>query len=153
MAALTKGKTDRGRPFEVLRILRMPLEIGMEYSMSYDSTVMGGPNVPPPIPRQSLAQTVIVHRYQQSKYFSRLRNYGLRPDYPIAHGHVVVQTGNSSVNNAPTITSTKMGTDSSLGVPQVNSAGAQGFMRPGGRFRKALPLPVVNYNPPIYGGG
>lgn len=152
MAAITKGKTDRARPFEVLRILRMPLEIGMEYEMSYDSTVMGGPNSPPPIPRASLAQTVIIHRYQQSKYFSRLRNYGLRPDHPIAHGSVVVQTGHSSVHNTPAMTSTRLGTDPLSKGIQVNRPGQGGFMRPGGRFKKALPLPVVNYDPPVYGG-
>lgn len=152
MAGFSKKGVNRARPFEVLRILRAPLETGMEYEMHYDSVVMGGPNVPPPIPRQSLAQQVIVHRYQQSKYFSRLRNYGLRPDYPIAHGWRVIQTGNSSVNNAPVMTTTFLGTDPQSRGIQVNSPGAQGFMRPGGRFKKALPTPVVNYNPPVYGG-
>ncbi len=132
-----------GTPLQTVTIpSRHELFTGMEYDMTYDTRNIAPPNVPPPISRQSLAQTIFIHRYQQSKYISVLRYFGLRPDYPVFHGFKII-------NGAPEVSNTGAPT---LSNPPMNwpSPATAGTMKPPSRFVKALPLPIPQFNPPTY---
>lgn len=106
----------------------------LEYGMQYGGRVMEAPNVPLMV-RSSLGQRVLVHRFQMSRYISRLRNYGMRPDHPAFKGHMVV-------NTAPRIV-----------VPtraRLPLSKKPGTMAATPRFPKALGNPPNNYQPPEY---
>lgn len=133
------GDASLHNPQSDIRPSRTPLRTGMEYSMLYDNRVMEAPNVPPPVRRSSLAQQHLIHRYQQSKYFSRLRNFGLRPDHPAFHGFTIVRQGNAT-QTTPRFSSPPMNTPHPL----------TGAMSPPRRFKKALPTSPNVYVPPTY---
>lgn len=113
-------------------------EVGrLGYGMLYDSQSEKIPTVPGQV-HSSLFQRVLIHRWQISEYISRLRNYGLRPDYPAAH---VLTMINSGPNNPGGRT---------VGVSRFGRPMEKGTMKPLSRFRKALPVARVPYVPPEY---
>jgi hypothetical protein len=133
------GGASLHNPQDAIRPSRTPLREGMEYYMLYDNRVMQAPNVPPPVRRSSLAQQTLIHRYQISKYFSRLRNFGMRPDHPAFHGFKIIVTGNADQTGVR------------LSSPNMNTPRPlAGAMRPPRRFKKALPSAPVTYIPPTY---
>jgi hypothetical protein len=142
-----------GAPLQTVTIpSRHELFTGMEYDMTYDTRNIQPPNVPPPVSRSSLAQTIFIHRYQQSKYISILRYFGLRPDYPVFHGFKIIN-GAPAVSNtgAPVFSAGPgIGTLGSEGVFPFPRAATAGTMKPPSRFVKALPLPIPSFNPPTY---
>lgn len=125
---------------EGLMLSRPPLRTGMEYFMLYDHRKMAAPNVPPPVRRASLAQQQLIHRYQISKYISRLRNFGLRPDHPAFHGFKITVQGR--------IATTPVMSDPQWNTPRPLA----GSMRAPARFAKALPTAPNPYIAPTYGG-
>ena len=134
-----QGEASHRNPFDDIRPSRTPLRRGMEYSMLYDNRIMDAPNVPPPVRRSSLAQRHLIHRYQQSKYFSVLRNFGMRPDHPAFHGFKVLHVGNAGQTGVR------------LSNPPMNTPHPlTGSMRAPRRFKKALPTTQVPYIPPTY---
>lgn len=103
---------------------------GMSYSMVFQPTTFGTPGGAY-IERQSIRQQVLKHRTQFAVYISRYMT-GLQAqiNYPIARGNAIVNTAPDNIGAGP--------------------SGRQGTMVPPSRFGKALPLPVVPYNPPTY---
>jgi hypothetical protein len=124
-----------GKLFPVAPNARIPNRSNMEYRMIIEGEHIPSATVPMQL-RQSEAQPIVVHRWQFSRYFSLLRNYGLRPDYPIFRGFAIVP-----VNSSP---------NAKIVISRRGAAANQGSMRPIPRFRKALPYPIVTYNPPTY---
>jgi len=142
-------------PFESPVVSWHPNEQGMSWEMDYNTRRTPVPNVPPPVSRSSLAQQILIHRYQQSKYISVLRYFGLRPDYPAFHGFKIIN-GAPQVSNTgiPSLNSTNLnqfykgvGTEGIAPFPRAKTAGT---MRPVSRFVKALPVPIPSYNAPTY---
>ena len=103
---------------------------GMAYAMSYGPRVQGTPGGSY-IERQSIRQQVVKFRVQASQYLSRYR-LGLQAEinYPIARGNSIINTAPANIGAGPN--------------------GRSGTMVPPSRFTKALPLPVVPYNPATY---
>lgn len=128
-------------PFGNIRAAKVaPIRSPLEYGMQYGGRDMVGPNVPPPVPRQSLAQRVLINRHQVSRYLSRLSPaMSIVPftGYPAARVLTLIRTS-PAPNQTPTV--------SVYGRP---SAG--GTMSAPPRFVKALPYPIAGYNPPVYG--
>lgn len=131
------------QPLEVKIPSRHELFTGMEYNMDYDTRQVPTPSVPPPVSRQSLAQQTMIHNYHWSRYLSVIKNFGLRPDYPVFHGFTIV-------NGAPEVSNTGVPTMSNppMNFPRPATAGT---MKPNPRYSKALPLPIPSYDPPTYG--
>lgn len=123
---------------------RAPIMRGMEYGMMIKSAPMEVPNVPV-MQRQSLGQRGLVHRYQISRYLSTLRYYGLRPDYPVFHGKIVINSAPKHLLSRNPQPSTSRG--GNLRTPATKSQGVMGAPR---RFQKALRLPINPYTPPTY---
>lgn len=116
-----------------------PIRENLSYGMLYAPRDMVGPNVPPPIPRQSLAQRILIKRHQASVYISKLTAIMsplLELDYPYVHALTMIRTS-PEPNWTPKAT-----------PYGANSVG--GTMRPPGRFTKALPYPIAPYSPPTY---
>lgn len=109
----------------------------VRYGMKYDSESQRIPTVPGQV-HSSLFQRILIHRWQISTYISRLRNYGMRPDYPAAHVLTIIPSSPGNKGGQPV-------TVSKFGRP-----GHKGTMRPLSRFRKALPVARTNYTPPEY---
>lgn len=107
------------------------------YGMKYDSQSEKIPTVPGQV-HSSLFQRVLVHRWQISAYISKLRNYGLRPDYPAAHVMTILPSGPKDPGGHPVVTS------------RFGRPAHKGTMRPLSRFRKALPVAKAPYTPPEY---
>jgi len=113
-------------------------EVGpIGYGMLYDSQSEKIPTVPGQV-HSSLFQRVLVHRWQISAYISRMRNYGLRSDYPAAKVQSILPSGPSNPGGNP------------VAVSRFGRPMQKGTMRPLSRFRKALPVNKVNYTPPEY---
>lgn len=150
VGALAGASTIVGSPLDVTIPSRHELFTGMEYEMDYNTRRMDAPQNAPPVARSSLAQMILIHRYQQSKYLSILRYFGLRPDYPAFHGFKIV-------NGAPVVSNSGQPIFSS-GYPGLHvgtvspfpRARTAGTMRPVSRFVKALPVPIPQYNAPTY---
>lgn len=124
---------------------RAPIMRGMEYGMMIKSAPMEAPNVPL-MQRQSLGQRGLIHRYQISRYLSILRYFGLRPDYPVFHGKVIINSAPKSKlsRNPQPVTHRR----TLLNTPATKDQGVMGASR---RFSKALRLPINPYTPPTYG--
>lgn len=121
-----------------------PIMRGMEYGMMIKSAPMEVPNVPL-MQRQSLGQRGLIHRYQISRYLSNLRYYGLRPDYPVFHGKVVINSAPKNLlSRNPQPTTSRR---TRLNTPATRDQGVMGASR---RFSKALRLPINPYTPPTY---
>jgi len=115
--------------------IRSPLQYGMVYGPRAD----GVPNVPPPMARSSLAQRILIHRTQISRYISQLSPaMSLVPLAGYPYAGVIKQVHLSPQANQTPILSTFPAT-----------AGG-GTMAAPSRFTKALPYPIQNYQPPTY---
>jgi hypothetical protein len=113
-------------------------EEGMSYTMAYPTRNAEPPDIPLPI-RSSLFQTVLKHRFQFSSYISKIKGFGLRPDYPVVK-LLKIQNKSTAQYNRP--------------LPTMSSypkASLRGGMATQPRFVKALPSRKVVFNPPIYG--
>jgi hypothetical protein len=137
------GLISKRDPLAVTVVSRNPVWTGMEYEMDYNRRHTPAPNVPPPTRRSSLAQTILIHRYQQSKYFSVLRYFGLRPDHPAAYGHKITP-GAPTQRTSPTIIRPP-GTGNF-----AHGSSTQGTMKPNPRWGKALPSRITPFSPPLY---
>ena len=107
------------------------------YGMKYDSESQKIPTVPGQV-HSSMFQRILVHRWQIAAYISRLRNYGLRPDYPAAHVMTTINSGPNNPGGHP------------VQVSRFGRPATRGTMRPLSRFRKALPVVQTPYTPPEY---
>lgn len=142
MAKIKNIASEVNDPFKVPVAPHGELQNGMEYTLLYNHTRMNAPNVPPPVARSSLAQQFLTHRYQFSRYLSKLRYYGLRPDYPVFHGFVITPQGD--VQTTPVAQPAGIAVRQAINVRNIGSMGAPP------RWKKALPTPVPVYNPPTY---
>lgn len=125
----------------------MPIRTGMVYAMAYGGRIQEAPNTVMPVARQSLAQRVLIHRYQLSKYISPLTRI-MSPvpliGYPTAKTQMIIRS-------APTPNQTPI--MSKLGPTQATVRTARGGTQaPLPRFKKALPTRPPTFNPPVYGG-
>lgn len=146
-----------GSPVEQVVIpSRHELRTGMEYDMDYNILRIEAPQNAPPVARSSLAQTTLIHRYQSSKYISRLTRVlqGFRPDYPAFHGFKIVNGAPEVSNTGEPVLATSMnrfytgiGTEGIAPFPKAANAGT---MKPLSRFVKALPVPITQYQAPTY---
>lgn len=133
-------ESDSHRAFGNIRpAVVAPIRENLTYAMLYGGRDMAGPNIPPPVPRQSLAQRILIARHQASLYISKLtRDMSPLPEigYPAARALTLIRT-TPPQNTQPTSS-------------RYGSAAAGGVMRPSPRFVKALPYPTVPYVPPTY---
>lgn len=116
---------------------------GLEYGMIVDTRAMPAPNVPI-LDRSSLGQQYLKHRYQITRYFSKLRNFGFRPDYPVFKGLQIVPTKPEGLAATPRPVLNRAGL---LYPNAVSQGGVMGAPR---RFAKALKNPINTYTPPEY---
>lgn len=152
--SLTKGVTgtaqDRAALFPIARVSRVPLRVGLEYGMAIKGAPMDAPNVAPPI-RSSLAQQTVIHRFQLSRYISRLRTYGFAPGNPILKADSIDLKSRQTANT-PKPVMTRLGQRPVPGrTPVFPRTAAPGTMGSPRRFPKALPVQKNTYTPPIYG--
>ena len=124
----TQFFSEAGFPSPV--VSEVPDGEGLSYAMTFQPRVNGTPSVAY-LERQSIRQQVLKARIQISSYLSRYM-VGLQAEinYPIARGNTIVNSAPDNIGKGP--------------------SGRQGTMLPPSRFNKALPLPVVPYNPPTY---
>lgn len=135
----------RKNVFTLSPLSHKPIRTGMSYGMRYGGRVQEAPAVAPPIPRQSLAQMVLVHRYQVSKYiplFARPMGLMMQAGYPVDHVLKLIP-------GAPVQRNTPVLSNAPMSLPRTAKGGT---MRPMSRWAKALPLTPNPYNPPTYGG-
>lgn len=131
--------TQKRNVFTVNASRRYERTEGMSAEMLLQGKINESPNVPM-LQRQSLGQQVLHHRFQQTEYFSKLRNYGLRPDYPIAHVLSLIKLSPAGKSSYPVIA-----------IGYHTPATAQGgVMRAPPRFKKALRSPLNIFTPPTY---
>jgi hypothetical protein len=131
----------------------VPIRTGMEYAMQYGGRVQEAPNTVMAMARPSLAQRVLIHRYQLSRYISPLTrimspvpfvNGGrvgfsdTAAPYPTAKASMIIRTA-PKPNQTPIM--------SSNGNPRTARGGTQG---PLPRFKKALPIKPLVFTPPEY---
>lgn len=133
------NSTQKKNPFVVTRQEKHDILVGIEDGMLLQNKVGRAPNVPLQT-RSSLGQQVIRHRFQISRYISGLRNYGMRPDYPVVHVLTMVKTSPAGRSGRPVM---------SVGytLPQTASGGT---IAPPPRFKKALKSPVAIFAPATY---
>lgn len=131
-------------PFAITVVSRSPQMQGMEYDMDYNTRIMGAPNVPPPVRRRSLGQTILIHRYQFSRYISKYRVL-FRPDYPAFHGFKIAP-GVTPGGSRPMVIAPP-------GVGNTAATAGRGNMAPPPRWKKALPSKIAPFNPPTYDTG
>lgn len=128
-------------PLAPAKLSHMPIRTGMVYAMQYGGRIEEVPNVPMPMSRPSMAQRVLVHRYQLSKYISpltRIMSPVPAAGYPYVKAFMIIRTA-PPPNQTPVM--------SSNGNPRTARGGTQGPMP---RFKKALPTSPPIYNPPTY---
>lgn len=120
-----------GRNFPEAVVNKKPDQDGIAYGMIYGPRRLGI-SAGVPLEIQSLRQPSVLYRVQASEYISRYR-LGLQAElnYPIARGNTII-------NSAP------------RGIGTNSGFAQQGTMRPPRRFTKALPTPIIPYNPPTY---
>lgn len=119
------------------QVSNTPLGRGMGYGMLVRARPVPSPGIPLFV-RSSLYQNVLWHRFQISRYISKLRNYGMRPDYPTPHVLTMI-------NSAPPMNKNPRPTISRFG-----RTGSPGYMQAPRRFKKALPANDIPYYPPEY---
>lgn len=119
-------------------VSRVPVTTGLEYALDFQFRSIGVPTVPLPA-RSSLGQMLERYRLQRSHYVSAFR-LGLQSEigYPSARGQTIL-------NSAPPLTSRPRPVGNGMATAKP------GAMRPPPRWRKALPVPVVPFDPPTYG--
>lgn len=131
--------TDSSSGLPSAIVSRDPDMEGMSYAMLYDARAIGMEGAAQ-IERQSIRQPILKHRIQASLYYSRYR-LGLQKliGYPAARGHTILPTTPIRSSGRPTP------------VTSGRAAARPGVMGAPPRFRKALRLPVVNYDSQTYG--
>lgn len=121
---------------------RVQNERGIDYGMNHKAEKDLEPNVPLPV-RSSLAQNIGVFRVQFSHYFARIagvtRYPGMAPGYPTAKTRSMINTAPSMVRSSTPVAGLR-------GFPARS-----GYMNAPRRFSKAIPLPLNQYQPPVYG--
>ena len=140
--------TQKQNPFAVRSPHNPDLTDGMAAQMLLQDKTAEAPNIPME-QRQSLGQQRLRHRFQQTEYISKLRNYGLRPDYPIAHVLSLIKLSPASGSTSPRIA---IGYYQGGNVFQNRGAKA-GVMAPPPRFKKALRSPINVFTPQTYNEG
>ena len=142
----------REKLFPVFRPSFASRRVGLEYGMTVQGKPMQLPNVAQPV-RSSLAQNVNVHRFQLSRNLKLLRNYGMRPDYPVLRAPFIPFQAKVA-KQTPTPQMTRFGSRPTPGLtpvyPRVAKGGTMGSVK---RFAKASKVIPNRYRPPIYGGG
>lgn len=152
MAALDV-KTGNKPPFRTPIYHRRYIQRGINASMSYEETPERIPTIPLPV-RSSLAQIFKLHKFQLTHYFSWIKPFGMAPGYPVAKVHTLVNTSprNRSLSPQPRPAYRRM-----RGIPISGGVGSREgdpyYMRGVTRFKKALPITLNPYQPPIYGEG
>lgn len=129
-------EAGQANPFRVTTNARRPLSRGIGYGMLVDGRSEKIPTIPQPV-FSSLFQRVLIHRWQISTYISRLRNYGMRPDYPAAHVLTMINSAPTDIGN-------------SVKVSRFGRPASKGTMKPPRRFSKALPVQRIPFTPPEY---
>lgn len=141
------------------RYARVYSERGISGGMEMVTRNDLAPTVPLPV-RSSLAQEIMVKKVQLSKYLyliARATRWPGMPgtsfstsDYPYFRGYPTAKV-TSLVNSAPR----NMGARGNVtGASRPGFGGypkRSGFMAAPPRFKKALPLPLNEYEPPVYG--
>ena len=131
-------KAGKAYPFRVQTSLVSMNEAGITYTEDYRVQATESPGIQPAI-RNSLFQPLNKFRRHTSSYISTLRNYGLRPDYPVVK-LLGIQKRIRVMANRPLPTTSN--------YPMTSSVGGMGTSP---RFTKALPSRKIVFNPPIYG--
>jgi hypothetical protein len=140
------------------RYTRMQNERGISGAMDHAARNDMIPTVPLPV-RSSLAQEIGVWKVQLSKYLYPIAAVTRWPGmpgtsysksgYPSFAGYPTAKV-QSIINTAPRMGGARAGTGMSRpgfgGYPKRS-----GFMTAPRRFKKALPLPLNDYEPPVYG--
>lgn len=143
------GSGISDRAFPIARFSRVPLRVGLEYGMTIQRKDISAPPVPLPV-RSSLAQPLVVHRYQLSRNIRLLRNYGFAPGNPVLKAQSIPFQGRGG-NTSPVLTRfgmQKPRPGATPVFPRVSSGGSMGAVR---RFPKSLLVPPNTYRPPVYG--
>lgn len=141
--------TMRDRLFPLARFSRVPLRVGLEYGMTVQGKPMDVPSVRMPV-RSSLAQRLLIHRYQITRNIRLLHGYGFAPGNPVLKADSTPLTAKIK-QNTPTPTMTRFGMSPVQGVrvfPRTALAGGLGSPK---RFPKAIPVIQNTYTPPVYG--
>jgi hypothetical protein len=125
---------------------------GMEYSMDYRAKKLETAGVLPTA-RASLAQTVLLRRHQGSFRLSLTgfpQRLAFAAGYPSAH--VLTLVGGAPTPNQKPATSNNLVSPQALDYGMLDPLPIQrgGTMAPKPRWKKALPLPINNYTPPVY---
>lgn len=144
-----KGASSKALLFPIGKVGQAQRRVGMEYSGITQARNVPAPNVPMPV-RESLAQTLVVHRFQFTRYFGRLRTYGFAPGNPVIRAFNQRYSLSPKERTPRPIISggARSGPLSVSRTPGVINKGSMGAPK---RFPKALPLRVNTYRPPIYG--
>ena len=115
---------------------------GIRGTQWYYTLRMPAPNVSP-MQRQSLAQPILRHFHGQSTYKLMQPYNRFAPGYPYFKGTAQVPT-----STKPSVRPTPVTARASrLNTPATAQPGTMG---PQKRFGKALPLPINDYQPPVY---
>jgi hypothetical protein len=153
-----------GKNFTRKDALRTPVypriysERGISAGMDHTARNDLAPMIPLPV-RSSLAQEIGVWKVQLTHYiylFSKATRWPGMPGtsysksgYPSFAGYPTAKV-RSLINSAPMMSRARQGTGFSRpgfgGYPKRS-----GFMNAPPRFKKALPLPLNEYEPPVYG--
>lgn len=101
--------------------------------------------------RSSLAQAMRITRVQLSHYISWIRPYGMAPGYPTAKVYTLINTSpkNRSLSPKPRIPNRGINYAFAQGAG-ARSSDSSYYMGSPRRFRKALPVSLVQYTPPTY---
>lgn len=117
-------------------------ERGIDYGMNHKAEKDLEVTIPLPV-RSSLAQPISIFKVQFSHYLARIagasRYPGMAPGYPTAKVLTML-------NVAPRMAVKQATPRGVTGRPS-----RQGYMNAPQRFKKALPLPINDYQPPVYG--
>lgn len=148
-----RRSTDRRFPLRTPVYHRNQIQRGISQYMTYGAQAEKPPGIPLPI-RSSLAQIVHIHKVRLSHYVSWIKPYGMKRHYPdpiFGLDYPTAKVG-TIINKAPNMRMKPLPRINRPGVapsqPRVNS---RGYMGAPPRFKKALPVSMVNYVPPTYG--
>lgn len=144
------GSTLNDRAFPLARVSRVPLRVGLEYGMTIQSKDIPPATVPLPV-RSTLAQPLVVHRYQLSRNIRLLRNYGFAPGNPVLRAQSIPFKGQGGMTT-PVMTRFGMQKPRPGATPVFPRSGSKGSMGPVRRYPKSLLVAPNTYTPPVYGG-
>jgi hypothetical protein len=156
-------KTDKKFPLRTPRYTRKQILRGMTSHMSYEGMREEAPMIPLPV-RSSLAQVVHVQKVQLSKYFSWIKpgsqlvgTLGSPEEggYRVARVFTLIQTNYARSRSPRPVLGRRPAYGGSMGAragSKSTVSGRRGMGTPQ-RFRKSLPVALVEYSPPVYGQG